>query len=168
MKENKADQKSIEHLLVLRLKKKKYKVTTAESCTGGMAASMIVNVTGASKVFEQAFITYSNQSKHKRLGVKKTTLKKYTEVSKQTAGEMAKGAAKAARTDAAVSITGIAGPDGGTKTKPVGLVYIGCFLSGKTKVKKFIFKGNREKIRKQAAEQSLFLLYKMLLEENVE
>ena len=99
-------------------------VTTAESCTGGLVAARLVDVPGVSEVFKQGFITYSNKAKRKLLNVKKTTLKEVGAVSEKTAREMAKGAILASGADAAIATTGIAGPDGGTEEKPVGLVYI--------------------------------------------
>ena len=102
-------------------------VTTAESCTGGMIAARIINVPGVSECYKAGLVTYSNKAKRKFLGVRKSTLDKYGAVSK-TAGEMAKGAALLLKADVAVAVTGIAGPDGGTEEKPVGLVYIGAVL----------------------------------------
>ena len=120
--------------LVKLLKKKNLTVTTAESCTGGMIASAIVSVAGASACFKEGYITYSNEAKKKLLGVREDTLKQYTVVSAQVAQEMAAGAAAAAQSSLAVSVTGVAGPDP-DEGNPVGLVYIGCYLNGKTTVK---------------------------------
>ncbi len=139
-------------------------LTTAESCTGGMVASRIVNVPGASSVFKEGFVTYSNKAKRHRLAVKKSTLKKHGAVSEQTAKEMAKGSIIFAKTDVSVAITGIAGPDGGTEQKPVGLVYIACTVCGKTHVEECRFSGNREKIRESSATSALTLLRSSLLE----
>ena len=110
--------------LVKLLKKKNLTVTTAESCTGGMIASAIVSVAGASACFKEGYITYSNEAKKKLLGVREDTLKQYTVVSAQVAQEMAAGAAAAAQSSLAVSVTGVAGPDP-DEGNPVGLVYIG-------------------------------------------
>ena len=112
------------------LKMDELTVTTAESCTGGLVAARLVDVPGVSEVFKQGFITYSNKAKRKLLNVKKTTLKEFGAVSEKTAREMAKGAILASGADAAIATTGIAGPDGGTEEKPVGLVYIGVSVRG--------------------------------------
>ena len=144
-----------EQLLATFLKKYNLKMTTAESCTGGLLAGTFLNVPGASSVYEEGYVTYANHAKTKLLGVKKKTLKKYGAVSKQTAKQMAKGAAKAAGADVAISVTGIAGPDGGTEEKPVGLVYIGCHVNGKTKVRKCLFSGDRAQVRSQSVQASM-------------
>ena len=139
-------------------------ITFAESCTGGMLSARMVSVSGVSECYKAGFVTYSNKAKRKFLGVKKHTLDKHGAVSEQTAGEMAKGAALAAKADVAVAITGIAGPDGGTKTKPVGLVYIACYVKGKVTVEKYQFKGNRSKVRESAVSSALGLTRRCILE----
>lgn len=139
-------------------------VTCAESCTGGLLSARLVNVPGISAVYKTGVVTYSNKAKKRLLGVKKGTLQKYGAVSAQTAEEMAKGAAATMKADVAVSVTGIAGPDGGSEEKPVGLVYIGCHVKGKTTVKKFRFTGNRSKIRESAVSAALTLLRGCILE----
>ncbi len=139
-------------------------VTTAESCTGGLLAGRIINVPGASEVFREGFITYSNKAKRKYLEVSKSTLKKYGAVSGQTAREMAAGGVFAADCDACVAVTGIAGPDGATEEKPVGLVYIATYMKKKITVEKYQFKGNREKVREQAVVKALDLLRRSILE----
>ncbi len=144
-----------EELLATFLKKYNMKLTTAESCTGGLLAGTFMNVSGVSEVYEEGYITYANSAKRKLLGVKKKTLKEHGAVSKQTAKQMAKGAAKAAGADVAISVTGIAGPDGGTDEKPVGLVYIGCCVYGKTEVRKCLFSGDRSQIRMQSVEAAM-------------
>lgn len=154
---------TLEDTVVTMLKEKKYTVTTAESCSGGLLAGRILNVSGASDVYREGHITYSNEAKEKLLGVKHETLETYGAVSEQTAAEMARGAAEAADADAALSVTGIAGPGGGTKDKPVGLVYIGCYVRGKVKVKECRFAGNRDKNRESAVVQALTLLREQLL-----
>lgn len=126
---------------------KKLTISTAESCTGGMVASTLINYPGISEVFLEGAVTYSNEAKIKRLGVKKETLDKFGAVSKECAKEMAEGISKSAGTRIGVSTTGIAGPLGGTSEKPVGLVYIGLCIDGITKVKEFNFKANRQKVR---------------------
>ena len=137
---------------------------TVESCTGGLISSRIVSESGASDILKCGFVTYSNESKTKLVGVKKSTLDKYGAVSEQTAAEMAKGGAKASGSDVCISVTGIAGPGGGTKAKPVGLVYIGCCVRGKVTVKEFRFSGNRNKIRILSATNALILARECILE----
>ena len=139
-------------------------ITFAESCTGGMLSARLVGVSGVSDCYKAGFVTYSNKAKRKFLGVKKHTLDKHGAVSEQTAEEMAKGAALAAKADVAVAITGIAGPDGGTKVKPVGLVYIACYVKGKVTVEKYQFKGNRSKVRESAVSSALGLTRRCILE----
>ena len=137
----------LEEQVVQKLIEKKWKITTAESCTGGLLAGRILNVSGASSVYEEGHITYSNAAKEKILGVSHNTLEKYGAVSTETAKEMAVGAAKTANADVALSTTGIAGPTGGTKDKPVGLIYIACSVLGKVYVKELRLKGTREENR---------------------
>lgn len=144
------------------LKRKKMTVATAESCTGGMVASTLINVPGASDVFNEGYITYSNEAKQKILGVKKKTLKKAGAVSEACAEEMAKGAAKAADARAAISVTGIAGPDGGTEEKPVGLVYIGCCIDEKVWVESYHMNGDRQKVREISVKKALDMLRRHL------
>lgn len=115
---------------------KNLKVTTAESCTGGLIAAALVNVSGISGQFEEGYITYSNAAKEKILGVRHQTLEQYGAVSSQTAEEMARGAKRAANADVSIISTGIAGPDGGTKEKPVGLVYLACCYQDIVNVKR--------------------------------
>lgn len=147
--------KETEKELVRILQEKKMTVTTVESCTGGMIASRIVDVPGASDVFKEAFVTYCDEAKHDLVGVSWETLDTFTAVSSETASEMAQGGARSARADLALSATGLAGPDGGTEEKPVGLVYIGCAFHGKTDVRELHLTGNRSEIRSQAAEEAL-------------
>ncbi len=146
-----------EERLVEWLLDHKKTVSTAESCTGGMIASRIVSVPGASACFGEGLVTYSNEAKHRLLGVSRKTLRKYGAVSRETAGEMARGGRKAAGSDCCVAVTGIAGPDGGTKEKPVGLVYIGCSVKKRCIVEKHLFDGDREAVRRQAADRALEL-----------
>ncbi len=145
----------MEEKLVSLLRDKKMTITTVESCTGGMVASKIVNVSGASYVFNEGFITYANSAKEKYAGVLAETLDMYGAVSSQVAMEMAEGAARKTGADVAVSVTGIAGPNGGTKEKPVGLVYIGCFVCGKTYYKECHFEGDRPEIREKSANEAI-------------
>lgn len=154
---------TLEEAVTELLIEKKLTITTAESCTGGKLAGKIMNVPGVSEVYREGYITYSNEAKKKLLGVRKETLDSYGAVSRQTAEEMAAGAAAAAAADAALSVTGIAGPDGGTKEKPVGLVYIGCYVKGQVRTEEFHFNGNREKNRDYAVVKALTLLREELL-----
>ncbi|MCM1192236.1 MAG: competence/damage-inducible protein A [Butyrivibrio sp.] len=139
-------------------------VTCAESCTGGLLSARLINVPGASDIYKSGVITYSNKAKRRFLGVKKSTLQKHGAVSQQTAEEMAKGAALLLKADAAVAVTGLAGPDGGTEEKPVGLVYIACSVKGQLTVKKYQFSGSRSKIRDSAVSAALALLRGCILE----
>lgn len=156
--------KNLETAVLELLKNQDLTLTTVESCTGGALAARIINVPGASEVFKQGFVTYSNKAKRKAVMVKKSTLKKYGAVSEPCAREMAKGGAFVAGADAALSVTGFAGPDGGTKEFPVGTVFIGCTMKGQTTVKKYHFAGNRSSVREQAVIQALVLLRECILE----
>lgn len=134
-----------------RLIANKLTVSTAESCTGGMIASSIVDFPGASNCFNEGYVTYSNEAKIKNLGVKDESLMAYGAVSEQTAKEMAIGVKKKAKADFGLSSTGIAGPGGGSPKKPVGFVYIGCsYGESKVKVKELHLSGNRTEVRTQA------------------
>ena len=139
-------------------------VTCAESCTGGLLSARLVNVPGISDVYKSGIVTYSNKAKRRFLNVNKTTLQKYGAVSRQTAEEMSKGAAAFAKADVAAAVTGIAGPDGGTEEKPVGLVFIACCVKGKTTVEKYRFSGSRSKVRESAAAAALALMRRCILE----
>lgn len=152
----------IEENLVRILFERALKITTAESCTGGMIASTLVNVAGVSDVFESGYITYSEEAKMHVLGVKQETLDKYTVYSEEVAREMAEGAARAAGADAALSVTGIAGPDGGTPDFPVGLCYIGCYYDGETVVERHVFEGDRQHIRTAITEAAIRLAIKVM------
>lgn len=154
---------SLENVVSEILCNNKLSVSTAESCTGGMIAASLISYPGISDVFKEGAVTYSNESKMKRLGVSKETLDRYGAVSEETAREMAIGIAREANTDISISTTGIAGPGGGTDEKPVGLVYIGVFIKGKVVVNKFNFTGNRERIRRKTTMNALNILRKALL-----
>lgn len=154
---------TLEETVVELLKEKGKTVTTAESCTGGLVAGRLLNVPGASSVYMEGYITYSNEAKEKLLGVSHVTLEQYGAVSKETACEMAEGAAKAAGADLAISVTGIAGPDGGTKEKPVGLVYVGCYADGEARAYEFHFTGNRAKNRESTVAKALTILREALI-----
>ena len=155
---------TLEQAVVDLLLANRLTVTTAESCTGGLLSARLTSVPGVSEVFKSGQVTYSNKAKHKLLGVKKPSLDKYGAVSENVAKEMAKGAAAPSRADVAVAITGIAGPDGGSSEKPVGLVYIACNVRGKTKVKSWHFSGNRTKVRENSVVAALTLMRQCILE----
>lgn len=158
------EHKTLEECVIDLLKDQHLHLTTVESCTGGALAARLVNVPGVSDVLKQGLVTYSNKAKRKFSLVKKSTLKGEGPVSHKTAKEMAKGALENTGCDVSISVTGLAGPDGGTDEKPVGLVYIGCCYKGKTVVREFHFNGNRSKIREQAVVQGLVLLRDCILE----
>jgi len=138
-------------------------LVTAESCTGGMIAAAITNLSGSSSIFDRGFVTYSNEAKMDSLGVNAETLEKYGAVSEQTAKEMAEGALKNSNATIAISVTGIAGPTGGSKEKPVGLVYIGLCKQDESPIAiKNIFDGNRSEVREQTVETALKLILENL------
>ena len=153
---------NLEEKIIKELQKRNQTITTAESCTGGLLAGRILNVSGASAVYNEGYITYSNEAKERLLGVSHETLQMYGAVSEQTAAEMALGAAKAAKADVGLSTTGIAGPTGGTPDKPVGLVYVGCYIDGEVTVEECRFTGDREQNRNASVEAALQLLWKEL------
>ena len=155
---------SLEKAVVDLLVANKLTIACAESCTGGMLSARLINVPGISQVYKSGYITYNSKAKRKILNVKKGTLHKYGQVSSQTAEEMAKGVVLAAKTDVGAAITGIAGPDGGTKDKPVGLVYIACNVKGNITVKEYHFNGNRSRVREAAVSAALALMRKCILE----
>ena len=149
---------NLEEKIVRELQNRGYTITTAESCTGGLLAGRILNVSGASAVYNEGHITYSNEAKERLLGVSHDTLEQFGAVSEQIAAEMALGAARVASANVGLSTTGIAGPSGGTPEKPVGLVYVGCCIDGDVTVKECRFFGNREENRNAAVEAVLELL----------
>lgn len=138
-------------------------LSTAESCTGGMLSSRIINYPGASKFFKEGLVTYSNESKIKTLGVQSETIEQHGAVSEQVAKEMAHRITIVSKSDIGISVTGIAGPDGGTKEKPVGLVYIGLSINGDIKVKKINLWGNRANIRRRTTTEALDFLRRELI-----
>lgn len=158
------ENETLEEAVVRLLAKHGLSLTTAESCTGGLLSGRLVNVPGVSEVLKQGFVTYSDKSKRKLLDVSKATLKKYGAVSEETVKEMAKGGVFATDSDVCVAITGIAGPDGGSAEKPVGTVYIGCYINDRLTVEKYLFKGNRAKIREYSVVRALDLLRRSILE----
>lgn len=152
----------IEELIAKRLTEKGLSLAVAESCTGGLLCGRIVDVPGISKVFKEGFITYSNEAKKRALGVSAKTLQDFGAVSEETAKEMAKGAAERAGADVGLSVTGIAGPGGGTEEKPVGQVYIGVFGKGEAEAKKVFIKGPREYVRRRSVLEALHFLREYL------
>lgn len=144
--------------IVTSLKQSGMRICCAESCTGGMIAAAITDIAGSSAVFSRGFVTYSNQAKINMLGVKPETLTLYGAVSGQTVSEMASGAITASEDEAdfAVAVSGIAGPDGGTVEKPVGLVYICVLKKGEVgQVTRYVFDGDRQSVRTQTVENAL-------------
>lgn len=146
---------SIDEVVAKELIKRKLTIALAESCTGGLLAYRLVRNPGVSAVLIEGDVTYSNDAKMRRLNVKKETLDKFGAVSEQTALEMVQGIVKSSNADIGISVTGIAGPEGGTAEKPVGLVYVGLYIKGKTMVRKFNFPGNREKIQNRTVMNAL-------------
>lgn len=154
---------TLEEVVLKLLKEKGWTLSTAESCTGGMLASRIVSVPGASEVFDRGFITYSNEAKIQELGVSQDTLDRWGAVSRETAEEMAMKLVEKTKTAAGLAVTGIAGPGGGTPEKPVGLVYVAAALNGRVESVELNLRGERERIRTVSCHHALDLLRKMLL-----
>ena len=151
--------KKLSQKIVSVLRKKKLKISFAESCTGGLLSSSITSINGSSKVFNLGLVTYSNQSKINTLKVPKKTIRKYGAVSYETCLSMVKNLNKVSKTNISVSITGIAGPKGGSKKKPVGSVFIGFKKGNKTLVRKYLFKNKkRTSIQKAAVNKALNLI----------
>lgn len=151
-------EKTLEHVVSELLISRNLTIATAESCTGGLLAGKLINASGISSVFLEGAITYSNEAKIKRLNVRKDTLDKFGAVSEEVAREMAEGIAKAAEAKIGVSTTGIAGPGGGTESKPVGLVYVGIYYNNETYVKRLNLSGNRDRIRNRAVMEAIDML----------
>ena len=156
------DDDTLEKVVVQKLIENNLTLSTAESCTGGLLSSTIVDVSGASKCFLGGFITYSNDEKINRLGVDRETLKKHGAVSSQTAEAMVQGVCKLVRTNIGISTTGIAGPTGGTEEKPVGTVFIGLCHKGEVISRRFLFRGSREKIRIRTVKMALKMLIDLI------
>ena len=150
VKSEKSNEDSIEYIVGEILCKNELTISTAESCTGGMVAAKLISYPGISSSFLEGAVTYSNEAKMKRLGVRKETLDAYGAVSEETAREMAEGIAKASSSNTSIATTGIAGPGGGTDEKPVGLVYFGIYINGKVITKKYVFNGDRQGVRERA------------------
>ena len=144
------------------LKEKRLKIATAESCTGGMLGNLLTNIPGSSEYFDRGVISYSNRAKMELLGVSEETLRTYGAVSEQTAREMAEGIRRRSKADIGISITGIAGPTGGTREKPVGLVYIGISTDKETIVRRFQFGGERIANKEMACNAALSMLLEVL------
>lgn len=157
------DSDTLESVIGELLIKNNLSIATAESCTGGLLCGRLVNYPGISKCLVEGIVTYSNDSKINRIGVKKETLAKFGAVSEETAIEMATGIAKTSGADIGISTTGIAGPSGGTLEKPVGLVYIGYYIQGKSFAKRFVFPGDRQSIRNKTVTLALDYLRKKLI-----
>ena len=156
--------REVEYQVYELLKKYHLTLSTAESATGGLIAATLINVPGISEFFEEGYVTYSNAAKVKMIHVNADTIENYGVVSSETAADMAVSAAKTAGTNASLSVTGVAGPDGGTKECPVGTVYIGCYLDGNTVTEHHVFKGDRQEVRNAAAKRALTLLTECILE----
>ena len=154
----KVDENQLEFVVGEILIRKNLTIATAESCTGGLLAGTLINYPGISSAFLEGVVTYTNEAKMKRIGVKPETLEKFGAVSHETAEEMARGVALTSGTDIGISTTGIAGPGGGTEEKPVGLVYIGIYINGRIKTQKLQLSGSREHVRNRAVRESLNLL----------
>ena len=149
--------------LIRILTKRRLKLSVAESCTGGLLASSITSVSGASKIFNLGLITYSNQAKIKILNINKNIIKKYGAVSHECCYAMVNNLSKISKANISVSITGIAGPKGGTKQKPVGLVYIGVKKGNKIQIKKCLFKSKKRTfIQKTTVKKALDLVFRVV------
>ena len=155
--------KSLSKIIVNKLIKKKLKISFAESCTGGLLSSAITSVKGSSKIFNLGLVAYSNQSKINLLKISKNTLRKYGAVSEQVCLSMVQNVGNIGKTNMSISITGIAGPAGGTKRKPVGLVYVGVKKNNKIKINKYLFQNKgRRYIQKTTVNKSLRLILNAL------
>jgi nicotinamide-nucleotide amidase len=149
--------------IIQRLIKKKLSISVAESCTGGMLSSSITSISGASKIFNIGLVTYSNLAKIKLLKISSSNIKRYGAVSEKCCLKMVEGLSKLSKSKINISITGIAGPKGGSKNKPVGLVYIGIKKGKKISINKYLFKNkNRENIRKNSVKEALKLIEKFI------
>ncbi len=153
---------TLAELIVKQLAKEKMTLATAESCSGGLLASSFVDIVGSSSVFLEGIVTYSYESKMNRLNIEKEKLLKYGAVSAEIATDMAKNLKNQTKCDLSVAITGIAGPGGGSKEKPVGLVYIAININDDISVHSYIFNGNREKIRQQTVAAAQYLIFKII------
>jgi len=154
---------NINKKIVDLLKEKNYTISFAESCTGGLLAAAVVDVPGSSSVLKQSIVTYCNDAKINLINVSSDSINKYTEVSGQVAAEMAEGVCKWSGSDIGVSVTGVAGPDKGPDGNEVGTVYVGISFKGMNKSKRFVFDGDRKKVRNQAVLQALSIIYDTII-----
>jgi nicotinamide-nucleotide amidase len=152
----------LEKVIGRHLRERGWSLVLAESCTGGLLSRKITAIPGASDYLDRAFVTYSNRAKTELLGVSDELLREHGAVSEEVAAAMAEGALKKASAQVAVAITGIAGPDGGTPSKPVGTVYIACATESRTWVQKYSFGGTREQIQESASQAALVMLWNVL------
>ena len=157
------DGQPMEEVVGALLKQRRLKLSVAESCTGGLIGARITNIAGSSEYFERAAVTYSNPAKTEMLGVPKALLERYGAVSSEVAAAMARGIRQAAKTDLGLSVTGIAGPDGGTEQKPVGLVYTALASVQGVKTNEHRFLGNREQVRMKASQMALDMVRRHLI-----
>lgn len=158
--------KLLEEVVAELLMARKLSIATAESCTGGLISARLINYPGISHVFKEGFITYSYEAKTRRLGVLPETLKKYGAVSREVVQEMVEGLLKASGADIGLAVTGIAGPQGGTPEKPVGLVWTALSVRGETTCQKYIFNGDRQRVRLKTSIAVLDMLRKKLMRFN--
>jgi len=156
------DDERLETLLVEKLKEKNITIAAAESCSGGLLGTMITSIPGSSQVFNGGLVVYSNEVKMQLLGIDEKVLRNYGAVSNECASDMAKNVKNIFRTKGSISITGVAGPSGGTKDKPVGTVFIGVSLNDTTSVKKFKFTGDRDAVRQRSVNAAMWMLLKKL------
>jgi nicotinamide-nucleotide amidase len=157
------DGRELPHVVVDLLRERRLTLALAESCTGGLLSARLTDVPGASAVLERAFVTYANRAKVEETGVDPALLERHGAVSEEVAAALATGAMKAARADVGVGVTGIAGPDGGTAEKPVGLVFVATCGAAGTRVRRNLFPGGRERVRFQATQVALEMLRRGLL-----
>ena len=163
----KAEMNGLNERVVKKLIEKSLHISSAESCSGGLFSALITAVPGSSEILDEAIVTYSNNAKSKRLGVREETLQSYGAVSKQTANEMAEGIVSYASSDIGIAITGIAGPGGGTEEIPVGTVWIGCCVRDAVFTKKLQLDGTREIIRQKAKEEAILFVCECLKSCNI-
>jgi nicotinamide-nucleotide amidase len=156
------DGETLEQVVGRRLHERQLTLATAESCTGGLIGHRLTNVAGSSAWFERGVVVYSNRAKQELLGVPEEVLKNYGAVSAPCAEAMARGICAAAQTPCGLSITGIAGPDGGTPQKPVGTVFIGVAVSGEVTARRFLFSGDRAAVKWQSSQMALDMLRRRL------
>jgi nicotinamide-nucleotide amidase len=157
------DGQPMEEVVGALLKQRRLKLSVAESCTGGLIGARITNIAGSSEYFERAAVTYSNPAKTEMLGVPKALIDRFGAVSSEVATAMARGIRQAAKTDLGLSVTGIAGPDGGTEQKPVGLVYTALASVQGVKTNEHRFLGNREQVRMKASQMALDMVRRHLI-----